>query len=114
MILKNIAEDIGMHESTISRVTNSKYVHTPQGIFELKFFFNSSVNKTGGEVVASAAVKQMMISDLIKKENPKKPLSDQKIVDFLDEKGIELARRTVAKYREQLGILPSSKRKKLF
>ena len=113
MILKNIAEDIGMHESTISRVTNSKYVHTPQGIFELKFFFNSSVNKTGGEVVASAAVKQM-ISDLIKKENPKKPLSDQKIVDFLDEKGIELARRTVAKYREQLGILPSSKRKKLF
>ena len=71
------------------------------------------MNKTGGEVVASAAVKQM-ISDLIKKEDPKKPLSDQKIVDFLDEKGIELARRTVAKYREQLGILPSSKRKKLF
>ena len=71
MILKNIAEDIGMHESTISRVTNNKYVHTPQGIFELKFFFNSSVNKAGGDVVASAAVKQM-ISDLIKKENPKK------------------------------------------
>jgi RNA polymerase sigma-54 factor len=110
MILKDVADDIEMSESTISRVTNNKYVHTPHGIFELKYFFNSSVSCIGGEGIASASVKKM-IGDLIKAENPKRPLADQKIVDILEEKGIQLARRTVAKYREQLGILPSSKRK---
>ena len=113
MVLRDIADDIGMHESTISRVTNNKFVHTPQGIFELKYFFNSSVSRAGGENMASASVKKM-IADMIKAEDPKKPLADQKIVDFLEKKGIHLARRTVAKYREQLGILPSSKRKKYF
>ena len=113
MILKDIAEDIGMHESTISRVTNNKYVHTPRGIFELKYFFNSSVARADGQDVASESVKRM-IADIIKAEDQKKPYSDQKIVDILEEKGIQLARRTVAKYREQLGILPSSKRKKYF
>ncbi len=113
MILRDIAEEISMHESTISRVTNNKFVHTPQGLFELKYFFNSSVNRVGGESLASASVKKM-ISDMIKTEDRKKPLADQKIVDLLDKKGIQLARRTVAKYREQLNILPSSKRKRLF
>jgi len=113
MILKDIAEDIGMHESTISRVTNNKFVHTPRGVFELKYFFNSSVSRSDGQDAASESVKRM-IADIVKAENVKKPLSDQKIVELLDEKGIQLARRTVAKYREQLGILPSSKRKKYF
>ena len=113
MILKDIAEDIEMHESTISRVTTNKYVHTPRGIFELKYFFNSSVSRADGDSMASESVKRM-ISDIIKSENTKKPFSDQKIVDMLEDKGIQLARRTVAKYREQMNILPSSKRKKYF
>lgn len=113
MILKDIAEDISMHESTISRVTNNKYVHTPRGVFELKYFFNSSVTRADGHDVASESVKRM-ISDLIKQEDVRRPLSDQRIVELLEEKGIQLARRTVAKYREQLNILPSSKRKKYF
>lgn len=113
MVLRDIAEDIEMHESTISRVTNGKYVHTPRGIFELKYFFNSSVSKAGGSDMASESVK-VMIKDIVAKEDPKKPYSDQKIVDFLEKKGIQLARRTVAKYREQIGILPSSKRKKFY
>ncbi len=113
MILKDIAEDISMHESTISRVTNNKYVHTPRGIFELKYFFNSSVSRADGQDMASESVKNM-IKDIVNSEDPKKPFSDQKIVNFLEKKGIQLARRTVAKYREQMGILPSSKRKKYF
>jgi RNA polymerase sigma-54 factor len=113
MVLRDIADDIGMHESTISRVTSNKYVHTPQGIFELKYFFNSSVAMSSGDSLASASVKKI-ISDIIGKEDPKHPLADQKIVEMLEERGIQLARRTVAKYREQLGILPSSKRKKYF
>jgi RNA polymerase sigma-54 factor len=113
MILKDIAEDISMHESTISRVTNNKYVHTPRGVYELKYFFNSSVSRADGQDVASESVKRM-IADLIKVEDARRPLSDQRIVELLEEKGIQLARRTVAKYREQLNILPSSKRKKYF
>ena len=113
LVLRDIAEDIEMHESTISRVTTNKFVHTPQGIFELKYFFNSSVSRSGGEDMASASVKKM-IADIIKAEDPKKPLADQKIVDMLEKKGIQLARRTVAKYREQMGIQPSSKRKRIF
>lgn len=113
MVLKDIAEDVSMHESTISRVTNHKYVHTPRGIFELKYFFNSSVSSAVGDDLSSESVK-VMIKAAIGGEDPKKPLSDQKIVAILEEKGVKLARRTVAKYREQLGILPSSKRKKYF
>ena len=113
MVLRDIADDIGMHESTISRVTSNKFVHTPQGIFELKYFFNSSVSMSGGDSLASASVKKI-ISDIIGKEDPRHPLADQKIVEILEDRGIQLARRTVAKYREQLGILPSSKRKKYF
>ncbi|HUH02850.1 MAG TPA: RNA polymerase factor sigma-54, partial [Kofleriaceae bacterium] len=113
LILRDVAEDIGMHESTISRVTTNKYVHTPQGIFELKFFFNSGISRTNGDDLASQAVKSK-IKILIGEENPKKPYSDQKIVEMLKKTGIDIARRTVAKYREQMGILSSSKRKQLF
>ena len=113
LVLKDVSEDIGMHESTVSRVTTNKYVHTPRGIFELKYFFNSSVSRTQGDGIASASVRAM-IEELIKKEDVKKPLPDKKIVEILEEKGIQLARRTVAKYRESLGIPPSSKRKRYY
>jgi RNA polymerase sigma-54 factor len=110
MVLRDIAQDIEMHESTISRVTTNKYVLTPQGIFELKYFFNSSINRTTGESMASASV-QDMIKKLIKNENPQKPYSDDKIADILLESNINIARRTVAKYRDVLKILSSNKRK---
>ncbi len=113
LILRDVAEDIGMHESTVSRVTTSKYVHTPQGIFELKFFFNSGISRTNGDDLASQAVKSK-IKELVDGEDVKRPHSDQKIVELLKKSGIDIARRTVAKYREQLGILSSSKRKQVF
>jgi RNA polymerase sigma-54 factor len=113
LILRDVAEDIGMHESTVSRVTTNKYVHTPQGIFELKFFFNSGISRTNGEDLASQAVKSK-IKELIDAEDVKRPHSDQKIVELLKKGGIDIARRTVAKYREQMGILSSSKRKQVF
>lgn len=114
MVLRDIANDIGMHESTVSRVTTAKYVHTPQGIYELKYFFNSGISSSdGGDSLASESVK-VKIKDLVAKEDPKNPLSDQKIVDLLKTDGIQIARRTVAKYRDVLKILPSSQRKKYF
>ena len=113
MILKDVANDIGMHESTISRVTTNKFVHTPVGIFELKYFFNSSINSAdGGDALASEAVKEK-IRQMVTKEDQKNPLSDQKIVELLRGDNIDIARRTVAKYRDMLGILSSGKRKKL-
>ncbi len=113
LILKDVAEDVEMHESTISRVTTNKYVHTPRGTFELKYFFNSSINRTGGDTIASESVRNR-IEELISNENPKKPLSDQALVKMLQEFDIKIARRTVAKYREMLKIPPSSKRKQVF
>jgi RNA polymerase sigma-54 factor len=113
LILRNVAEDIGMHESTVSRVTSNKYVHTPQGIYELKYFFNSSIASDSGDDLASEAVKSK-IKELVGKEPANAPYSDQKISELLDEKGLQIARRTVAKYREALGIPPSSKRKRYF
>lgn len=113
MILRDVADDIGMHESTVSRVTTNKYVHTPQGTFELKYFFNSAIATTGGDDIASEAVKDE-IRRIVSEENPKAPYSDQKIADLLKERKIEIARRTVAKYRELLGILPSSRRRSLY
>jgi len=113
MVLRDVAEDIGMHESTISRVTASKYMHTTHGIFELKYFFNSSINSILGEAVASESVKER-IRQLVRDEDASKPYSDQDIVKILERENIRIARRTVAKYREVLGILPSSKRKKTF
>jgi RNA polymerase sigma-54 factor len=114
LILRDVAEDIGMHESTVSRVTTNKYVHTPQGIFELKYFFNSSIGRmSGGEDVASEAVKNQ-IKQIVAAEPGDKPYSDQKIVEVLRTQNVDIARRTVAKYREVLGILPSSKRKRFY
>lgn len=112
LILRDVAEDIGMHESTISRVTSNKYVHTPQGIFELKYFFNSSISRSEGEDVASASVKHR-IKQLIDGEDHQQPLSDQVIVEMLKKENIDIARRTVAKYREAMGILSSSKRRQI-
>ena len=113
MILRDIANDIGMHESTVSRVTTNKYVHTPRGIFELKYFFNSGISKTDGDSLASESVK-LKIKGLVDDEDERNPLSDQKIVELLKKDPIQIARRTVAKYRDMLRILPSSKRKKMF
>ncbi len=110
MVLRDVAEDIGMHESTISRVTTNKYAHTPRGIFELKYFFNSSIQRVQGEAIASASV-QDKIRQIIESENPKKPYSDDKISKLLKESNICIARRTVAKYREMMKVLPSNKRK---
>ena len=111
MILRDVAEDIEMHESTISRVTTNKYAYTPQGLFELKYFFNSSISRTDdGESMASASVKNK-IKLIIEKEDPQNPYSDKRLTEILEEANINIARRTVAKYRETLNILPSSKRK---
>lgn len=112
LVLRDVAEDVGMHESTISRVTTNKYVHTPQGVFELKFFFNSGINRVQGGAVASEAVKDR-IRQIIAAEDPSKPLSDQTIGEMLQKENIDIARRTVAKYREMLGILPSSRRRQI-
>jgi RNA polymerase sigma-54 factor len=113
LILRDVAEDIGMHESTVSRVTTNKYVHTPQGIFELKYFFNSALDSEDGNDVASEAVRSKL-RELVAAESGEAPHSDQKLADLLEAQGINIARRTVAKYREALGILPSSKRRKYF
>ena len=110
MVLRDVAQDIGMHESTISRVTTNKYAYTPQGLYELKYFFNSSISRIHGEAIASASV-QEKIRQIIDSEDPKKPYSDSKISELLKEANIDIARRTVAKYREMMNVLPSSKRK---
>lgn len=110
MNLKDISNDIEMHESTVSRVTTNKYVHTPQGIFELKYFFSSSI-QTMGESLSSRSVR-MKVKEMIEKEDPRRPLSDEKMASLLKKEGIHIARRTVAKYREAWGLLSSSKRKK--
>ncbi|MEJ2033006.1 MAG: RNA polymerase factor sigma-54 [Deltaproteobacteria bacterium] len=111
LVLRDVAEDIGMHESTISRVTSNKYVHTPQGTFELKYFFNSAISRIGGEDLSSESIKNRL-RQIIQAENPEKPLSDKAIAEIFEKESIQLARRTVAKYREQLGILPSKYRKR--
>ncbi len=110
LTLQQIAGKIGMHESTVSRVTTNKYVQTPRGVFELKYFFSSALStESGGEVSSKSA--KLRIKEIIAKEDTKKPMSDQKIADLLKKDGLKIARRTVAKYREQLGILPARHRK---
>lgn len=112
LVLHDIAEAVGMHESTISRVTTQKYMHTPRGIFELKFFFSSHVSTQGGGECSSTAIRAL-IKKLVAAENARKPLSDSKITKLLEEQGINVARRTIAKYRESLSIPPSNERKRL-
>ena len=112
MILKDVANEIGMHESTVSRVTNNKYMHTPIGVFELKYFFNAGLGgKQGGVEISNEALK-VKLKKIIQSENPMKPFSDQKLSILLSQDDVKVARRTVAKYREILGIESSSKRKK--
>lgn len=111
LTLKQVAEAIGMHESTVSRSVNGKYMQTPRGVFEIKYFFSSGITGIGGEGVSSNSIKSI-IKEIIDKEDTSKPYSDQDIVGILSEKGIEISRRTVAKYREGMNILSSSKRKR--
>jgi len=112
MVLRDVAQDIDMHESTISRVTTNKYAYTPQGIFELKYFFNSSIRRVHGGTIASASV-QDKIKKIIAGEDPKNPFSDDKISKLLQDSHINIARRTVAKYRDILKVLPSNRRKQI-
>ncbi len=113
LVLKQVAEDISMHESTISRVTTNKYMYTPQGIFELKFFFNNSVARNGveGGDLSAVSVREIM-RKMVSEEDPKKPLKDQEIVEMLKKQSVEIARRTVAKYRTELNIPPASRRRR--
>lgn len=112
MVLHDVAEEVGMHESTISRVTTQKYIHTPKGIFELKYFFSSHVNTDSGGECSSTAIRAML-KKLVADEPAKKPLSDNKLATILANQGIQVARRTVAKYREAMNIPPSNERKRL-
>ena len=111
--LRDVADDIEMHESTVSRVTTNKYVHTPQGIFELKYFFNSSISRFEGEALASESVKEK-IRKIIESEDPVRPMSDQRIAEMLKAANIDIARRTVTKYREAMNILSSTKRRQVY
>ncbi|MEI6305928.1 MAG: RNA polymerase factor sigma-54, partial [Deltaproteobacteria bacterium] len=113
LVLRDVADDIGMHESTISRVTTNKYMQTPQGLFELKYFFNSGLSTSEGDFVASESVKNR-IREIIEKEDARKPLSDQKIVELLSVETVNIARRTVTKYRELLRLGSSSERRRHF
>ena len=112
MVLRDVAEELELHESTISRVTTQKYMHTPNGIVEFKYFFSSHVSTVSGGECSSTAIRAL-IKELIDNENQAKPLSDSKIADLLKEKGINVARRTIAKYREAMNIASSSQRKRI-
>jgi RNA polymerase sigma-54 factor len=111
MILRDIAEAIGMHESTVSRVTSGKYMHTPRGVFELRYFFSSQVEGVNGTGTSSTAIRAK-IRKLIREEDGAAPLSDSRIAEILSDEGIPVARRTVAKYREMMGLAPSNERRR--
>jgi RNA polymerase sigma-54 factor len=113
LVLRDVAEDIGMHESTVSRVTTNKYMHTPQGIYELKYFFHSGIDSLEGNTLSSLTVKEM-IKKLIENEDPREPLTDQQIMEHLRKQNIMIARRTVTKYRKELKILQSNRRRRIY
>lgn len=113
MVLRDVADDIGMHESTVSRVVSNKYIHTPRGLFPMKFFFHSGIDREYGEDISSLTVKRK-IQQLIEAEEPKRPLSDSELMRILNREGIHIARRTVAKYRDELGISSSTDRRQIF
>jgi RNA polymerase sigma-54 factor len=113
LVLRDVANDIGMHESTVSRVVTNKYMHTPQGVYEMKYFFHSGISSSYGDAVSSVTIKNR-IKKIIEGEDPRKPLSDSKIVNILQREGLMLARRTIAKYREELKIPTSNQRRVLF
>jgi RNA polymerase sigma-54 factor len=112
LVLRDVANDISMHESTVSRVVTNKYMHTPQGVFEMKYFFHSGISSSYGDHVSSVTIKQR-IRKIIEGEDHRKPMSDSKIVSILQKEGLVLARRTIAKYREELKI-PTSNQRKMF
>jgi RNA polymerase sigma-54 factor len=112
LTLREVADHIDMHESTVSRVTNEKFVQTPRGVYPLKFFFSSGLSTDGGGEISARGVKDK-IRNLVEDENPQKPLTDSAIVRHLKEDGVQIARRTVAKYRDQLDILPARMRKRV-
>src|SRR5947208_4605464 len=112
-VRRDVANDNSMHESTVSRVVTNKYMHTPQGVFEMKYFFHSGISSSYGESVSSVTIKQR-IRKIIENEDPRKPLSDSKIDSILQREGLVLARRTIAKYREELKIPTSNQRKVLY
>jgi RNA polymerase sigma-54 factor len=111
LTLKKNAEDIGVHESTVSRSTNGKYVQTPRGVFEIKYFFAGGIKSVFDEEMASSSIKTL-IKEIVTKEDTAAPSSDQAIVEILRKKGIEISRRTVAKYRDEMGIMSSNRRKR--
>jgi RNA polymerase sigma-54 factor len=111
LTLKDIAEEVGIHESTVSRSINGKYLQCPRGVYEIKYFFSAGVSGSEGEGISSNSIKEF-IKEIVENEDPKKPYSDQKMVEIFEEKGIAISRRTVAKYRDEMGILSSSKRKR--
>ena len=111
LTLKQIADEVGIHESTVSRSINGKYMQSPRGIFEIKYFFTSGVNGSAGEGIASQSIK-MLIKEIVDNEDPRAPKSDQAMVEILKEKGIDISRRTVAKYRDEMHVASSSKRKR--
>jgi len=113
MVLRDVADDIGMHESTVSRVVSNKYIHTPRGLFPLKFFFHSGIDRDYGEDISSLTVKKK-IRELIEAEDPRHPLSDSELMRILKREGIQIARRTVAKYRDELNLPSSADRKRIF
>ncbi|HEY0510934.1 MAG TPA: RNA polymerase sigma-54 factor, partial [Thermoanaerobaculia bacterium] len=113
MVLRDVAEDIGMHESTVSRVVSNKYMHTQRGLFPMKFFFHSGIDREYGDNISSLTVKRK-IEQLIQAEDPKRPLSDSELMRILNREGIQIARRTVAKYRDELTIPSSTDRKQIF
>jgi RNA polymerase sigma-54 factor len=113
LVLRDVANDIGMHESTVSRVVSNKYMQTPRGILPMKYFFHTGIDSSEGEDVSSLSIKNK-ISKMISEEDPRKPLSDAKLMQRLRSEGIQIARRTVAKYREELRLASSSQRKALF
>ena len=112
LTLREVAETVGMHESTVSRVTNEKFVQTPRGVLPLKFFFSSGLSTADGDDVSARGIKDQ-IQKLVSAEDAKNPLTDQAIVEILQETGVQIARRTVAKYRDQLGVLPARMRKRV-
>lgn len=111
LTLKDIAEEVGIHESTVSRSINGKYLQCPRGMYEIKYFFSAGVSGSTGEGISSNSIKEF-IKEIVETEDPKKPYSDQKMVEIFEEKGIAISRRTIAKYRDEMGILSSSKRKR--
>ena len=112
LTLREVAEAVGMHESTVSRVTNEKFVQTPRGVLPLKFFFSSGLSTTDGDDVSARGIKDQ-IEKLVSGEDTRSPLTDQAIVEILLQSGVQIARRTVAKYRDQLGVLPARMRKRV-